>query len=62
MPRDIKFLENDFRDSNPKNWKESPNLSTLNVASMPNSLSIFSASEMSQISALDLLPFLMVIR
>lgn len=56
MPRARQFLENGCRHSNPKNWKEAPNSSTLNVASMPNSLSVFSASEMSQISALDLLP------
>ena len=55
MPGDRKFLENGCRHSNPNNWKESPNLSTLNVASMPNSLSLFSASETSQTSALDLL-------
>ena len=38
-----------------KKWKESPNLSTLNDASLPNSFSVCSASGMPQVSSLDLL-------
>ena len=45
----------DIGHSESKKWKESPNLSTLNDASMPNSFSVCSASGMPQVSSLDLL-------
>ena len=45
----------DIGHSESKKWKESPNLSTLNDASMPNSFFVCSASGMPQVSSLDIL-------
>lgn len=55
VAENINSVEKFCEHSESKKWKESPNLSTLNNAGMPNSFSVCSASGMPQVSALDLL-------